>query len=78
MQIDQDRIRAILQSEHSYYGSREIPIRRDTRWHPGVVNLVTQQLSPAMRVLDVGCGDGEMLLELSPSFQFGIGVDHNP
>jgi len=78
MQIDQDRIRAILKSEHSYYGGRDIPIRKDYRWDPGVVNLITPQLSPEIHVLDVGCGDGWLLLELSKSFHTGIGIDNDP
>jgi len=78
MQIDQDRIRAILKAEHSYYGSRDVAIRKDTRWYPSVVNLITQQLSPAMHVLDVGCGDGGILLELSTRFHTGLGIDNDP
>jgi SAM-dependent methyltransferase len=78
MQIDQNRIRAILKAEHSYYGGRDIPIRRDERWIPMWENLIAPQLSPAMHVLDVGCGKGHFLLELSPSFHTGLGIDNDP
>src|SRR5574342_632578 len=78
MQIDQDRIRAILKAEHSYYGGRDIPIRTDDRWKPQWANLIAPQLSPAMHLLDVGCGNGHFLLELSPSFHTGIGIDNDP
>jgi SAM-dependent methyltransferase len=78
MPIDQDRIRAILKAEHSYYGGSDIPIRKDKRGNPGIVNYLTPQLSPAMHVLDVGCGNGETLMELSPSFHTGLGIDNDP
>lgn len=78
MPIDQDQIRVILKGKHSYYGGRDVAIRRDTRWYPGVTDLFEKQLTPAMRVLDVGCGDGNILLELSNSFHTGIGIDIDP
>jgi SAM-dependent methyltransferase len=78
MQIDQDRIRAILNSDHSYYGGRDIPIRKDDRWIPVWENLIAPQLSPGMRVLDVGCGNGHFLLELNTSFLTGLGIDNDP
>jgi SAM-dependent methyltransferase len=78
MQIDQDRIRAILKAEHSYYGGRANSIRRDDRWIPLWANLIAPQLSPEMHVLDVGCGKGHFLLELSTSFHTGLGIDNDP
>ena len=78
MQIDQDRIQAILQAEHSFYGYSEIPFRRDDRWSPQWEDLIAPQLSPAMHVLDVGCGKGHFLLELSSNFHFGLGIDNDP
>jgi len=68
MPIDQERIRAILKVEHFYYGWHDIPIRRDERWIPTWENIIAPQLSPTMHVLDVGCGNGHFLLDLSPSF----------
>jgi SAM-dependent methyltransferase len=79
MEIDQGRIRAILKAEHFYYGWHDIPIRRDERWiPPGGENIIAPQLSPTMHVLDVGCGNGHFLLDLSTSFHTGLGVDHDP
>jgi len=75
MQMDQDRIRAIIKAEHSYWGGPDIPIRKDTRWGPGIWDLIAQELSPTSRVLDVGCGASSLLLDLSTSFHTGIGVD---
>ncbi len=77
MQIDQDRIKAILQAEHSYYGGSDA-IRVDARWYPERQHIIVSQLSPAMRVLDVGCGNGGFLLELNASFHTGLGIDNNP
>ncbi len=78
MPLDRDRIRTILEAEHSYYGYGDVPIRNDTRWYPNVTDLMAKQLSPSSRVLDVGCGNGDILLELSPSFHTGVGVDIDP
>jgi SAM-dependent methyltransferase len=78
MQIDQDRIRAILKAEHSFYGYLDIPIRRDDRWSPQWENLIAPQLSPAMHVLDVGCGKGHFLLDFSARFHTGLGIDNDP
>lgn len=78
MQIDRDRIQAILKAEHSYYGGGDIPIRIDRRWKPYWQNMIAPQLSPAMRVLDVGCGNGGFLLELNASFHTGLGIDNDP
>lgn len=77
MQIDQDRIRVILMAEHSYYGGRDA-IRVDARWYPDRQHIIAPQLSPAMRILDVGCGDGGFLLELNSSFHSGLGIDNDP
>lgn len=78
MRLDQERIRTILTAEHSYYGSRAAPIRKDYRWYPSSSELIAHQLLPTMRVLDIGCGDGETLLDLSPRFHAGIGIDNDP
>jgi SAM-dependent methyltransferase len=78
MRLNQDRIQAILKAEHSYYGSHDIPIRKDTRWHPGTGNFIATQLTPAMDVLDIGCGNGSFLLEHNASLHAGIGIDYDP
>jgi SAM-dependent methyltransferase len=35
-------------------------------------------LPPGARVLDVGCGKGDLLVRLAPRSANGIGIDHNP
>jgi SAM-dependent methyltransferase len=77
MHIDQDRVRAVIQAEHAFYGPRP-DIRKDNRWYRGVTNLITPELAPGSRVLDVGCGDGAILLELSARFHAGLGIDLDP
>jgi SAM-dependent methyltransferase len=77
MHIDQDRIRAIFQGKHSYYSGRD-DIRIDGRWYPDWQHIIAPYLLPTMRVLDVGCGNGEFLLELSANFHTGLGIDNDP
>ena len=79
MKLDLERIHAILNGEHSYYGGRDIPIREDARWDLGPYSdFIQRYLSPTMRVLDVGCGNGHILMEMSKSFQYGLGIDNDP
>ena len=78
MKIDQDRIQAILKAKKYGYGEEDIPIRKDMRWNPSLRDLITQELSPESRILDVGCGRSTLLLDLSPSFHTGLGIDIRP
>ncbi len=78
MELDKDRLRAILEAEHSYYGSRQAEVRKDGRLNPGSEEFIAAQFQPEMRVLDIGCGNGEMLLENSDVFASGLGVDNDP
>jgi SAM-dependent methyltransferase len=69
----------VLEAEHSYYGGQEIPMREDDRWEPGFfTDLIARQLTPEMTVLDVGCGKGHILMEISSSFRWGLGIDNDP
>jgi SAM-dependent methyltransferase len=76
MQLDLNRIQSILDGQHSYYGGGELPRRYDTRWDPGnYSDFIARQLTPSMRVLDVGCGKGHILMEMRHSFQHALGID---
>ena len=77
MELDQDRLRAILGAGHSYYRSQPAETRKDDRLTPGASDFIASQFSPSMRVLDVGCGNGATLLENGHRFASGLGVDND-
>lgn len=78
MTLDTDRIRAILGAPHSFYGADQAPVLKDMRLNPGTRDFIGTQLGPMMRVLDVGCGNGETLLVHSHRFHTGVGIDNDP
>ena len=78
MELDGDRLRAILEADHSYYGSHAPESRTDERLAPGASDFIASQLGPDMRVLDVGCGSGATLLENAHRFASGLGIDDDP
>jgi SAM-dependent methyltransferase len=77
MQLDLNQIRDVINARHGYYRNRP-RTRVDSRWHPDVVGLFKPELTTESRVLEVGCGDGGMLFELSPFIHSGVGVDYDP
>ena len=78
MRLDLDRIRAIIAAPHSFYGSGQVPVRKDARLNPGARDFIGTQLDPSMHVLDIGCGSGETLLLYSDRFRAGVGIDTDP
>ena len=78
MELDQDRVRAILEADHSYYAPRPVGTRIDDRLAPTASDLIASQLRPGMRVLDIGCGNGANLLENSHLFASALGIDNDP
>ncbi len=78
MELDRDRVRAILEADHSYYGTRPVGTREDDRLAPRASDFIASQLEPDMRVLDLGCGNGASLLENSHRFAWGLGIDSDP
>jgi SAM-dependent methyltransferase len=75
--LDRQRLQAILEAEHSVYGSTA-EARNDARLNPMSGDFIGSQLDPTMRVLDIGCGDGHTLLMHSPRFASAVGVDNDP
>jgi SAM-dependent methyltransferase len=77
MDLDQNRLRMILESDHSFYGPDAV-FRRDSRLHPGTADFILTQFQPDMRVLDVGCGNGATLIRGHDCFAYGLGIDNDP
>ncbi len=78
MKLDQDRLRAILEAEHSYYGSAPAKDRSDNRLNLSAREVIAAEFRPDMRVLDIGCGNGKTLVDHSNRFGIGLGVDNDP
>ncbi len=78
MELDRDRIRAILEADHSYYSPRPAGTRIDDRLAPRASDFIASQLRPDMRVLDIGCGNGASLLNNCHRFASGLGIDSDP
>ena len=78
MELDRDRLRAILEAGHSYYGSHALDSRDDDRLVPSASEFIASQFGADMRVLDVGCGSGATLLENGHRFASALGVDDDP
>jgi 2-polyprenyl-3-methyl-5-hydroxy-6-metoxy-1,4-benzoquinol methylase len=71
MELDQNRLRTIIEGDHSFYDTA-VDFRRDNRLHPGTGDFILTQVQPDMRVLDVGCGNGATLIRCNPN---DIGAD---
>jgi SAM-dependent methyltransferase len=95
MPLDPDRIRAILTADHTYYGTRRAVHRQEPPSTMGSCDFAMAQLPPGARamesrVLDIGCGSGDCLLEHAGAsgtgraggsggaFGSAIGIDVDP
>ena len=77
MDLDESRLKSILNQEHSYYGSRPAKYRTDSHIAPRATEIIAAQFRPEMRVLDIGCGNGETLVRNSDRIASGVGVDND-
>ena len=50
MELDRDRLRAILEADHSYYGSHAPESRIDDRLAPGASDFIASQFSPDTQI----------------------------
>lgn len=77
MKLDKSKIKEILEKDYAYYDQNKAKFNIDERLNPDVKNLLKQELQKNFKVLDVGCGDGHTLIELSKFFKTGMGVDND-
>ena len=76
MSLDQDRLKTILNQKLAYYSRPDI--RKDARLNFFSGEILARELNSSMHVLDIGCGSGSTLLELSERFAAGVGIDNDP
>lgn len=77
MKLDKNKIKKILEKDYAYYDQKKVKFHIDERLSPNVKKILKQELQKKFKVLDVGCGDGHTLIELSTFFKTGVGVDNN-
>ena len=75
IKLDHDLLREILDADHSYYGSRRVEFRDDSRLRTGAGDFIASQLGPEMRVLDIGCGSGTTLQQPGNRCRLGRRLD---
>ena len=84
MKLDRDRIQAVIKSDCTLLGIQDIPYHNDARWQLGsptegsASDFIARYLARTDQILDLGCGRGHILLEISSSFQYGLGIDNDP
>lgn len=67
----------VLDEYRAYYRQFDVPHRRVGPLVPRTRDLLRAALRPDMRVLDIGCGRGETLLECASLFRWGDGIDES-
>ena len=77
MEINKNKIKEILEKYYSYYGQKKAKPFFDERLNPDVNNFIKKELKKDFKVLDVGCGDGHTLINLSKYFKIGVGIDND-
>ncbi len=60
----------------SHYLELRASYERNAYFHRYLNRIISRQIPPGASVLDVGCGNGNLLAQLRP--QVGIGIDLNP
>ncbi|HUO09583.1 MAG TPA: glycosyltransferase [Phycisphaerae bacterium] len=60
----------------SYHASLQRSRRRNGYFHRYLTRIMSHQILPGSRVLDIGCATGEMLAAVKPGY--GVGIDISP
>ena len=76
MELDEKRLKRIIERDHTFYDTA-LTFRRDTRLHPGTGDFILSQFDRNMRVLDIGCGNGDTLIKGHDRFAYGLGIDND-
>lgn len=77
MEIDIDRVRAIIAAPHSYYDKEAIAFERECPMTPDIGDFLRRSFKPEQRVLDIGCGSGKTLIGNAARFKAGVGIDNS-
>lgn len=75
MILDLDRLAEVLSADYTYYSGPEPQSEIDDRLVPAMPDLIGNDLSEQMEVLDIGCGDGATLLRHADRYRRGVGID---
>tara|TARA_Y100000310_G_scaffold108078_1_gene106547 strand:- start:227 stop:1051 length:825 start_codon:yes stop_codon:yes gene_type:complete len=75
--IDVNKIKIILENNYKYYDQKKVKYHFDKRLNSDIKYFLKKELKKNYKVLDIGCGDGHTLKELSKHFKTGIGIDND-
>ncbi len=67
----------VLDGYEGYYRQFTVPRRSVAPLVPQTREVLRSALVPEMRILDVGCGRGDTLLDLATQFRWGVGIDES-
>ncbi|MFT4309330.1 MAG: class I SAM-dependent methyltransferase [Candidatus Woesearchaeota archaeon] len=75
--INIEKVEKILKQDYKYYDQDKVKYQFDKRLNYDIKLFLIQELKKDFKVLDVGCGDGHTLINLSKHFKLGVGIDND-